>query len=159
MISKKHKNLCITLIYFEHFLVLQSTITGCVSISTGITISAIGSKISAITTGIEKYKTIIKKKKKKHDKIVLLAKSKLSRIEVIVSKALINSVISHDELVSINNLLKQYDEMKEKIKNLKTQIVPQIFYLFIKQCYCIVWSAEVIQKVRIQNFQWQKTEQ
>ena len=66
MISKKHKNLCITLIYFEHFLVLQSTITGCVSISTGITISAIGSKISAITTGtgIEKYKTIIKKKKK-----------------------------------------------------------------------------------------------
>ena len=95
-------------------------------------------KISAITTGIEKYKTIIKKKKKKHDKIVLLAKSKLSRIEVIVSKALINSVISHDELVSINNVLKQYDEMKEKIKNLKTRIVHQIFYLFIKQCYCIV---------------------
>ena len=89
----------------------------------------------------------------------MLAKSKLSRIEVIVSKALINSVISHDELVSINNVLKQYDEMKEKIKNLKTQIVHQIFYLFIKQCYCIVWSAEVIQKVRIQNFQGQKTEE
>ena len=113
MISKKHKNLCITLIYSEHFLVLQSTITGCVSISIRITSSAIGSKISAKTAGIEKYKTIIKKKKKKHDKIVLLAKSKLSRIGIIVSKALINSVISHDELVSINNVLKQYDEMKK----------------------------------------------
>ena len=65
LISKKHKNLCITLIYFEPFLVLQSAITGCVSIPIGITSSAIGSKISATTAGIEKYKTIIKKKKKK----------------------------------------------------------------------------------------------
>ena len=56
-------------------------------------------------------------------------------------------------------MLKQYDKMKEKIKNLKTQIVHQRFYLFIKQCYCIVWSVEVIQKVKIQNFQGQKTEE
>ena len=53
-------------------------------------------------------------------------------------------------------MLKQYDKMKEKIKNLKTQIVHRRFYLFIKQCYCIVWSVEVIQKVKIQNFQGQK---
>ena len=42
-------------------------------------------------------KTLIKKKK--HGKIVLLAKSKLNSIEVLISKALINSVISHDEFV------------------------------------------------------------
>ena len=57
--------------------------------------------------------------KKKHDKIVLLAKSKLNRIEVLISKTLIDSVISHDEFVLINNVLKEYYEMKEKIKNLK----------------------------------------
>ena len=106
--SKKHKKVCTTLNYIEHFLILASTITGCISISAfasllgipiGITSSAIGLKICAITAGIKKYKSIIKKKKKKHDKIVLLAKSKLNSIEVLISKALINSVISHDEFV------------------------------------------------------------
>ena len=89
--------------YIEHFLILASTITGCVSISAfasligipiGITSSAIGLKICAITAGIKKYKSI--KKKKKHDKTVLLAKSKLNSKKVLISKALIESIISHD---------------------------------------------------------------
>ena len=74
----------------------------------------------AITAGIKKYQSIIKKKKKKHDKIVLLAKFELNSIEVLISKALINSVISHDEFVLINNVIKEYIKMKEEIKNLKT---------------------------------------
>ena len=41
--------------------------------------SSIGLKICPITAAIKEYKLIIKKKKKKHDKIVLLAKSKLSK--------------------------------------------------------------------------------
>ena len=61
----------------------------------------------------------MKKKKKKHDKIVLLAKSKLNRIEALISKALIDSNISHDEFVLINNVLKEYDKIKEEIKNVK----------------------------------------
>ena len=60
-------------------------------------------------------KLVIKKKKKKHGKIVLLAKSKLNSLEVLISKALIDSNISHDEFVLINNALKKYDEMKEGI--------------------------------------------
>ena len=91
-----------------------------VGISIGITSPAIGLKICAVTAGVKKYKSIIKKKKKKHDKIVLLAKSKLNSIEVLISKALIDSVISHDEFVLINNVPKEYSEMKEEIKNLKT---------------------------------------
>ena len=89
-------------------------------ISIGITSSAIELKICAITAGIKKYKSIIKKKKKKHDKIVLLAKSKLSSIEVLISNALIDSVISHNEFGLINNVLKVYEERKENIENLKT---------------------------------------
>ena len=90
----------------EHFLILASTIIGCISISAfaslfgitvGITSSAIGLKICAITAGIKNYKSIIKKKKKKYDKIVFLAKSKLNKKEVLISKALIDSVISHEE--------------------------------------------------------------
>ena len=75
----------------------------------GITSSAAGLEICVIAARIKKYKSIIKKMKKKHDKIVLLAKSKLSSIQVLISKALIDSVISHDEFVLINNVLKKYD--------------------------------------------------
>ena len=83
--GKSHKKVCTTLNYIEHFLILGSTITKCVSISAfaslvgipaGITTSAKG-----LTAGIKKYKSINKKKKKKHDKIVLLAKLKLNSIE------------------------------------------------------------------------------
>ena len=127
--SKKLRKFCRTLNYIEQFLILAYTITGCVSISAftllidisiGISSSAIGLKICVITAGIIKYKSIIKKKKKKHNKLVLLTKSKLNSIEVLISKALIDSVISHDEFVLINNLLKEYNEMKEAIKNLNT---------------------------------------
>ena len=129
LMSKRHKKVCTNLNYIEHFLIVASKITGCISISAfcsligiplGITSFAIGLKICAITAGIKKYKSIIKKNKKKHDKIVLLAKSKLNSIEVLICKALIDSVISHDEFVLINNVLKEYNKMKQEIKNLKT---------------------------------------
>ena len=55
-------------------LILVSTVTGCISTS------AVAIKICAITAGIKKYKSIIIKKKKKHDKIVLLGKGKLNTI-------------------------------------------------------------------------------
>ena len=51
---------------------------------------------------------------------MLLTKTKLNSIEVLISKALIDSNSSHDEFVLINNVLKEYDDMKEEIKNLKT---------------------------------------
>ena len=60
--------------------------------------SAVVIKIFAITAGIKKYKSIIKKKKNR-DKIVLLEKDKLNTIEVLISKTLIDSYISHDKFV------------------------------------------------------------
>ena len=73
----------------------------------GITSSAISLRILAITAGIKKYKSIIKENKKKHDKTLLLAKSKLDSIEDLICKALIDSVISHDEAVLKNIVLKE----------------------------------------------------
>ena len=114
--SKNHKKVCRLSNYIDDVLVVISAITRCVSISAfasligipvGISSSAIGLKIYAITAGIKKYKTIIKKKKKEHYKIVLLAKSKLNSIELLISKALIGSNIRHDEFVLINNVLKE----------------------------------------------------
>ena len=64
-----------------------------------------------------RFKSIIKNKKKKHDKIVLLAKPRLNSIEVLISKALMDSNISHEGFVLINNVLKEYDDMKKEIKS------------------------------------------
>ena len=58
---------------------------------------------------------MIKKKTKKNGKIVFLEKNMLNRIEVLSSKVLIDSYISCDEFVLLNNILKEYDE-EEKIK-------------------------------------------
>ena len=156
--SKKHKKPCTTLNYFEHSLNLASTITRCISISAfasligipiEITSSAIGLKIFPITAEIKTYKSIIKNKNKKlcyfnKDKIALLANSKLNEIEALISKALINSVVSHDEFVLINNILKKSNKIKKKkfkylIRplDLATQKFIKDFSLFIKQCYCI----------------------
>ena len=88
----------------------------------GITSSAIGLKIYAITAGIKKYKSIIKKRKKERYKEALL-----NSIEVLISKSLIDSCISHDEFALVNNVLKEYDDMKEEIKNLKASAVHQRF--------------------------------
>ena len=88
LMSKKHKNVYTALNYTEHQLSLIFTVRGCISMSAfalagihiGITSSEIELKICLITAGIKKYKSIIKKEKKKHDKIVLFAKSKLNSV-------------------------------------------------------------------------------
>ena len=49
--------------------------------------------------------------------MVLLGKDKLNTIEVLISKALIDSYISQYEFVSANNLLREYNEMKKEIRN------------------------------------------
>ena len=159
--SRKHKKVFTTLNCIEHFLILASTITGCIlfsafasllGISIGITSSAIGLKMCAIAAGIKNSKSIIKRKEKKHDKILFSVKSKLNKIEVLISKSLIDSNFSHDEFALINNVLKEYDEMKEEAKNIKIQLsFGKDFILFIKQGYHIVFSVEKIQKVKIQK--------
>ena len=63
---------------------------------------------------------MIKKNKKKHNKIVLLGKDKLNTTKVLNSNALTNSYISHDKLVSVSNVLREYNEIKNEIKNPKT---------------------------------------
>ena len=107
LMSKTHENVYRVLYYIEHLLILISTVSGSVSISVfasligipvGIASSTIAWKICVIIAGIKNYRSIIKKRKKKHDKILFLAKSKLKSIEVLISKVLIDSNISHERI-------------------------------------------------------------
>ena len=65
----------------------------------------------------KRYNSIIKKKKKKHDKILSLGKFKLNSVEILIPKALNDSNISCDGFVLKNNVSKEFDDKKEKIKN------------------------------------------
>ena len=96
LMSEKYKKTCKYLNYVECLTCL---------------FSAIRIKICAITAGIKKYKAIIKKKEKKHEKVVLLGKTKLDTIEVLISNVLIDSYISHDEFVSVTNVFREYYAM------------------------------------------------
>ena len=93
-----------------------------VCVPVGITSSAVGLEICANFAGIKKQKSIIEKKMKKYDQIVLLGKTKLDIIEVLISKALIDSFINHDKFVSVNNVLRKYNKMKEEIKTPETSV-------------------------------------
>ena len=77
--------------------------------------SEVGLKICAITAGIKRFRSIMKKRKEKHDKIKFLGKTKLDTRAIFVSKSQIDSYISHDEFVSVN-FLRAYNGMNQKIK-------------------------------------------
>ena len=72
------------------------------------------------TVGTGKSKSLLKvtkKRKKKHNKIIALAKSKLKTIGNLLSSALNDSKISHEEFTNIITEKNIYENIKENIKN------------------------------------------
>ena len=77
--------------------------------------------IFSLTTGlIKKLLSITRNKKKKHDKILVLAKSKLNSIESLVSQALIDMEISHEEFIKFLIEKEKYEKVKEGIRTVKS---------------------------------------
>ena len=68
---------------------------------------------------------------------MLRGKAKLDIIEVVISKALINSHISYDKVVSVNDLLIECNEMKEEIKNLENDAEYTTWEKKTKETYCV----------------------
>ena len=62
-----------------------------------------------------------KNKKKKHNKIVMLARSKLNSIESKISEALINNQITHEDFITIISEERNYRDSKESIRIMKGQ--------------------------------------
>ena len=110
--------------YIEHLVILVSVVIGCIPVSAfaslagiaiGIGRCAAGLKICQINALIKKCNSVIKKKIKKRNKIVLLEKTRLNTIKVWIFKALI-STINHYEFVLVKGY-KEYNDLKEAIKN------------------------------------------
>ena len=91
--------------------------TSIVGAPVGIT-SANPTLFFSLTTGIaKKLLNITRNKKKKHDKILMLAKSKLNSIETLISQALIDMEISHEEFITILNEKDKYEKMKDNLRS------------------------------------------
>ena len=74
--------------------------------------------IFSITAGIiKKLLSTTIKKKKKHDQILMLAKSKYNSIEALISQALNDIDISHKEFITILKKKDRYERMKEDVKD------------------------------------------
>ena len=110
-------------------IVLSGTSSGvCIISSTGIVGAPVGIAsanfplIFSLTTGlIKKWLSITRNKKKKHDRILMLAKCKLNSIETLVSQAFIDMEISHEEFNAIIREKQKYERMKENVRSVREQ--------------------------------------
>ena len=116
--------------YFDKSLIVLSVTTGSISIASFATVigapvgmmSASCSLAFSITTGfVKKFLKTTRNKKKKHNKIVMLARSKLNNIESKISEVLANNEICHEDVMIIINEEKKYRELKESIRMMNTQ--------------------------------------
>ena len=83
----------------------------------GISIASLTLFFSLTTGIVKKLLNITRNKKKKHDKILMLAKSKLNSIETLISQALIDLDISHEEFIRILKEKDKYEKMKENLRS------------------------------------------
>ena len=116
--------------YFDKSLIVLSVTSGGFSIASFATVTGIPVGITSVSlslafslcTGlVKKVLKATRNKKKKHNKIVMLASSKLNSIEKKISGALINNQISHEDLMTIINEQRNYRELKESNKMMKGQ--------------------------------------
>ena len=116
--------------YFDKSLIILSVTSDIVSISSfatvigipvGITSASPSLTFSLCTGLVKKISKATRNKKKKHNKIVMLARSKLNSIESKISKALINNQVSPEDFMAIINEERNYRELKESIRMMKGQ--------------------------------------
>ena len=116
--------------YFDKSLIVLSVATSSISIASFATvigapvgiISASCSLAFSITTGfVKELLKTTRKKKKKPNKIVMLARSKLNSIESKISEIFINNEISHEDFMTIMYEEKKYRELKENIRMTNSQ--------------------------------------
>ena len=116
--------------YFDKSSINLSVTTGSISIASfatvfGVPVGMVNVSFSlafSISTGIiKKLLKTTRNKKKKHNKIVMLARSKLNSIESKISEALKNNEISHEDFMIIINEEKKYRELKESIRMMNSQ--------------------------------------
>ena len=91
-----------------------------VRIPVGIAGASLTVMFNVATGVVKKILNITRKKKKKHNKIITLARNKLNIIETLISQALIDFDISHEEFSKIIYEKNNYEQMKDNIRSVKS---------------------------------------
>ena len=126
-IIKKLNKYLVSFDYLDKIFISLSASSGTLSIASyalvvGIPAGITGASLTLVfTIGIDISKSLLKltkKRKKKHNKITVLAKNKLNMIDTLLSSALNDSKISHEEFTNIINEANIYENIKENIKEL-----------------------------------------
>ena len=91
-----------------------------VRIPVGIAGASLTVMFNVATGVVKKILNITRKKKKKHNKIITLARNKLNIIETLISQALIDFDISHEEYSKIIYEKNNYEQMKDNIRSVKS---------------------------------------
>ena len=126
-IIKKLNKYIVSFDYLDKIFIALSASFGTLSIASHATVIGIPAGIAGasltliftISTGINKsLLRVTKKRRKKHNKIIALAKSKLNTIETLLSSALNDSKISHEEFSNIITEKNMYENIKENIKDM-----------------------------------------
>ena len=116
--SKNISKYIASLDYFDKSLNVFSTVIGALA---GIRGASCGLTFSITSGFVKAFLKTIRNKKKKHNKIVMLARSKLNSIESKISKALIDNEISHEDFEIIINEEKKDRELKESNRMMNSQ--------------------------------------
>ena len=125
-IIKKLNKYLVSFDYLGKIFITLSASFGTLSIASyaavvGIPVGIAGSSLTlifTIGTGINKsLLKVTKKRKKKHNKIIALAKIKLNMIDTLLSSALNDSKISHEEFTNLLNEKNIYENIKKNIKD------------------------------------------
>ena len=125
-IIKKISKYIVAFDYADKLFITLSASFGTLSIASyatvvGIPAGASLTLIFTVTTGVVKaLLNITRKKKKKHNKIIALARSKLNIIENLISQALIDSEITHEEFPKIIYEKNNYEQIIDNIKSVKS---------------------------------------
>ena len=90
-----------------------------VAIPVGIAGASLTVIFTVTTSVVKNFLNITRKKKKKHNKIITLARNKLNIIETLISQALTDFDISHEQFSKIIYEKNDYEEMKDNIRNAK----------------------------------------
>ena len=124
--SKKLSKYVAAFDYTDKILIVLSATAGGISICsfTSIVGAPVGiasprfALIFSLSTGITKrLLNITRKKKKKHNKILMLAKSRLNSIERLISQALTDMDISHEEFITFLKEKDKYEKMKDNLRS------------------------------------------
>ena len=125
-IIKKLNKYLVSFDYLDKIFIALSASFGTLSIASYASVVGTPSGIAGssltliftIGTGISKsLLNVTKKRKKKHNKIIVLAKNKLNMIDTLLSSGLNDSKISPEEFTNIINEANIYENIKENIKN------------------------------------------